>query len=153
MRYRSTKTYKQLGPVAYRQWRAESHCSKIHGYALSFYFEFESETLDVRNWCIDFGGLRELKGHLEEWFDHTLLVAEDDPNFDDLMNLQKLGLAKCTVVAKTGCEGLAEWLYEFVNTIYLPNIGEQERVWCTRVEVRETDSNMGMVVGERGDVE
>ena len=41
-KYISTKEYKQLGPVAYRQWRADSHCNKIHGYALSFKFEFES---------------------------------------------------------------------------------------------------------------
>ena len=54
--YISTKTYKHLGPVAYRQWRADSHCNLIHGYALSFHFEFESEELDARNWVMDFGG-------------------------------------------------------------------------------------------------
>ena len=153
MKYRSTKTYPELGPVAYRQWRADSHCNLIHGYALSFHFEFESDELDIRNWVVDFGGLRELKDKLEEWFDHTLLVAEDDPEFDTLMALQEKGLAKCTVVERTGCEGLATFLYEYVNTIYLPQIGEKERVWCTKVEVRETPKNMAMVVGERGDVE
>jgi 6-pyruvoyltetrahydropterin/6-carboxytetrahydropterin synthase len=152
LKYRSTKTYESLGPVAYRQWRADSHCNLIHGYALSFHFEFESDTLDVRNWCMDFGGLRPLKEKLEEWFDHTLLVAEDDPHFDELMKLQELGLAKCTVVEKTGCEGLATFLYEYVNTIFLPSYGEHDRVWCTKVEVRETEKNMAMVVGERGDV-
>ncbi len=49
-KYISTKTYKQIGPVAYRQWRADSHCNLIHGYALSFHFEFECDTLDARNW-------------------------------------------------------------------------------------------------------
>ena len=153
MRYVSTKTYKQLGPVAYRQWRAESHCNVIHGYALSFHFEFESETLDARNWVIDFGGLRPLKELLEDWFDHTLLVANDDPCKPALLELGALGIAKITEVEKTGCEGLATFLYEYVNTIYLKDVGEADRVWCTRVEVRETPSNMSMVVGERGDVE
>ena len=46
-KYISTKTYKHLGPVAYRQWRADSHCNLIHGYALSFHFEFEADTLAV----------------------------------------------------------------------------------------------------------
>ena len=78
-KYISTKTYRQIGPVAYRQWRADSHCRLIHGYALSFHFEFECDTLDARNWCMDFGGLKPLKALLEDWFDHTLLVAEDDP--------------------------------------------------------------------------
>jgi len=151
MKYISTKTYKQLGPVAYRQWRAESHCNLIHGYALSFHFEFESDTLDVRNWVIDFGGLRPLKDLLEDWFDHTLLVADDDPLRDDLLKLGELGLAKITQVEKTGCEGIAEYLYEYINTIFLPEYGEGNRVWCSRVEVRETDSNMAMVIGHSGD--
>jgi len=152
MKYKSTKTYKQLGPVAYRQWRADSHCSKIHGYALSFHFEFESDTLDARNWVMDFGGLRPLKDLLEDWFDHTLLVANDDPKREMLLALGKAGVAKITEVEKTGCEGIADFLYEYVNTIFLANYGEQDRIWCTRVEVRETDSNMAMVVGLRGDV-
>lgn len=151
--YVSTKTYHHLGPVAYRQHAAESHCNVLHGYALSFHFEFESETLDVRNWVIDFGSLRPLKGLLEDWFDHTLLVAGDDPKYDDLVNLGDLGLAKIVVVAKTGCEGIAEWLYEYINTIFLPSFGEGERVWCSRVEVRETPSNMAMKIGHRADGE
>ncbi len=150
----STKTYKQAFPVAYRQWRAESHCNQIHGYALSFHFEFESDTLDVRNWVVDFGSLKPLKAQLEEWFDHTLLVAADDPEFVRLTYLGELKLAEVVVVDKTGCEGIADWLYEWINTIFLPEYGEtDDRVWCSRVEVRETESNMAMRVGHREDNE
>lgn len=152
-KYISTKTYKQLGPVAYRQWRADSHCNLVHGYALSFYFEFESDVLDVRNWVLDFGGLRPLKDNLEDWFDHTLLVAQDDPHREALLNLGKLGIAKITEVEKTGCEGIADFLYEYINTIFLPSYGEQDRIWCSRVEVRETDANMAMRIGHREDNE
>jgi 6-pyruvoyltetrahydropterin/6-carboxytetrahydropterin synthase len=104
---------------------------------------------------MDFGGLKPLKERLEEWFDHTLLVAEDDPKKSELLRLGDLGLAKITVVEKTGCEGLADFLYEYVNTIFLPMYGktEAERIWCCRVEVRETDSNMAMRVGHREDRE
>lgn len=151
MKYISTKTYKQLGPVAYRQWKADSHCNLIHGYALSFHFEFESETLDARNWVMDFGGLRPLKDILEEFFDHTLLVAEDDPYRKELEHLGQLGIAQIRVVSATGCEAIAEYLYEYINTIFLPDYGEDHRIWCTKVEVRETDSNMAMVTGQRGD--
>jgi 6-pyruvoyltetrahydropterin/6-carboxytetrahydropterin synthase len=152
-KYISTKTYNQIGPVAYRQWRADSHCNLIHGYALSFHFEFESDTLDVRNWVMDFGGLKPLKNSLEDWFDHTLLVAQDDPMREHLLNLGKLKLAKITEVEKTGCEGIADFLYEYINTIFLPSYGEEKRIWCSRVEVRETDSNMAMRVGHREDNE
>ena len=152
MKYISTKTYKHLGPVAYRQWKADSHCNLIHGYALSFHFEFESETLDARNWVMDFGGLRPLKDKLEEWFDHTLLLAQDDPHYNDIKKLGDLGIAKITEVEKTGCEGIASFLYEYVNTIFLKDYGEDKRVWCTKVEVRETESNMAMIKGARFDV-
>jgi 6-pyruvoyltetrahydropterin/6-carboxytetrahydropterin synthase len=155
-KYISTKTYRHLGPVAYRQWRADSHCNLIHGYALSFHFEFECDTLDARNWAMDFGGLKPLKDKLEEWFDHTLLVAQDDPQREELLRLGKLGLAKITEVERTGCEGIADFLYEYINTIYLPDLygkGEAERLWCSKVEVRETDSNMAMRVGHRADNE
>ena len=154
-KYISTKTYKQIGPVAYRQWRADSHCNLIHGYALSFHFEFEADTLDARNWVTDFGGLKPLKSVLEDWFDHTLLVAQDDPMREHLLNLGKLKLAKITEVEKTGCEGIADFLYEYINTILLPSFGasEAQRVWCSKVEVRETDANMAMRVGHREDKE
>ena len=152
-KYFSTKTYKQIGPVAYRQWRADSHCNLIHGYAMSFHFEFEADTLDARNWVTDFGGLKPLKGLLEDWFDHTLLVAQDDPMREELLNLGKLKLAKITEVERTGCEGIADFLYEYVNTIFLPEYGEGKRVWCTRIEVRETDANMAMRIGRREDNE
>tara|TARA_R110002072_G_scaffold199505_2_gene357168 strand:- start:390 stop:857 length:468 start_codon:yes stop_codon:yes gene_type:complete len=152
LKYISTKTYKQIAPVAYRQWKADSHCNKIHGYALSFYFEFEATTLDARNWVMDFGGLRPLKDKLEEWFDHTLLLALDDPNYKDIKKLGELGLAKITEVEKTGCEGIASFLYEYVNTIFLPSYGEQDRIWCRRVEVRETDNNMAYIEGNRYDI-
>ena len=97
--------------------------------------------------------MRPLKGLLEDWFDHTLLVAEDDPDREHLLKLGELGLAKITEVEKTGCEGLATYLYEYINTIFLPGWEPGERVWCCKVEVRETDSNMAMKVGHREDGE
>lgn len=153
MKYVSTKTYKHLGPVAYRQWRADSHCNMIHGYALSFKFYFECDDLDVRNWAMDYGGLKPLRDKLEEWFDHTMLVAEDDPEITTFALLGAKKLAKITYVAKTGCEGIADFLYEYVNTYFLPGYGknEAERLWCFRVEVSETDANMAYREGHRED--
>ena len=82
-------------------------------------------------------------------------MAQDDPMREELLRLGKIGLAKITEVEKTGCEGIADFLYEYVNTIYLPSFGkgESDRIWCSKVEVRETDSNMAMRVGHREDGE
>lgn len=144
MAYISTKTY---GPeagfsVAYRQWRADSHCNLLHGYSLGFHFEFEAKDLDFRNWVMDFGGFKSLKEVLEDNFDHTLLVAEDDPELETFRALGHKGLAKVVVLPMLGCEGLAKILAEYINTVWLEDNGYGDgRVKLIKVEVRETPSN------------
>lgn len=146
----STKTYgAERGlAVAYRQWRADSHCRLIHGYAMGFHFEFECDDndLDARNWCVDFGGLKTLKDQLEDWFDHTLLVAQDDPEFKTFEDLHNRKLCKMVVVERTGCEGLAKWLFEYMSEIWIPDNGYKDRVRMRMVEVRETPANSARYV-------
>ena len=69
--FRSTKTFgHHLGLSAcFRQHRAESHCRLLHGYALQIKLTFEADTLDVRNWVVDFGALKPLRKRFEELFD------------------------------------------------------------------------------------
>jgi 6-pyruvoyltetrahydropterin/6-carboxytetrahydropterin synthase len=143
-KFRSTKTYHQLFPVAYRQWRSDSHCNQVHGYALSVHLEFGTNELDARNWCVDFGSLKPLRHLLEDWFDHTLLVAQDDPHRELLLQLGTAKIAKITEVEKTGCEGLSDFIFDYINSIWLKDYGYYGRVICTCVEVRETESNMAM---------
>jgi 6-pyruvoyltetrahydropterin/6-carboxytetrahydropterin synthase len=146
--YVSTKSYDTRSgfSIAYRQWKADSHCKYIHGYALGFDFEFESETLDVRNWVCDFGGFKTLKSFLEEYFDHTLLVAQDDPELEFFKEIDRRGLAQVREVTATGCEGLSEWLYWYMNEVWLPENGYQgSNVHCRKVHVHETEANSGWV--------
>ena len=150
--YVSTKRYDHDRgySIAYRQYKADSHCRLIHGYSLAFDLEFESETLDVRNWCVDFGSLRTFKEFLDDHFDHTMVVAEDDPEFDTFKMLEDKGLCKLTIVEKTGCEGLAKFLYDYINEIWLPdnypnNVDREIR--CRKVRVWETPSNSAWYEG------
>jgi len=145
----STKTYgHEIGLSAcYRQWRAESHCRLLHGYALSVKFEFEATELDVRNWVVDFGSLKSLKGMLEDTFDHTLLVAEDDPMKDELCQLAGIGLARAVVVPATGCEAFAKLIYECAE-IWLVGNGYAPRCRVRSVEVREHGANSAIYVGD-----
>lgn len=152
-KFTSCKEYKEIGPVAYRQWRADSHCSKIHGYAMSFKFHFGSAELDARNWVVDFGGLQPLKEYIESMFDHTLLVASDDPLYKELQHLHTLGLATVREVSATGCESIADMLYKYVNGHLLPSFGMSDSVWCFKVEVRETGANSAYRTGHRNDNE
>lgn len=151
-KYTSTKEYIDSFPAAYRQWRADTHCHEIHGYSFSMKFYFGTNDLDARNWAADYGGLKELKKILEEQFDHKLLVAEDDPDLETFKLLQEKKMANLTILPKLGCESLADMLYKYINSVYIPEFwGEHEskRLWCYRVEVRETVSNMAFREGHR----
>jgi 6-pyruvoyltetrahydropterin/6-carboxytetrahydropterin synthase len=158
MKYKfvSTKEYHDAFPCAYRQWRADSHCQFVHGYSFSMKFYFGCNSLDARNWCADYGGLKELKEILQSQFDHTTLVAEDDPQLDWYKEAERRGIMKLTILPKLGCEGLADMLYKYVNGVFIPDFwgpGEADRLWCFRVEVRETQSNMAYREGHREDNE
>ena len=140
--YVSTKTYSAERGLStcFRQWRADSHCSRSHGYALGFHLEFASLDLDARNWTVDFGGLKDFKGILDDTFDHTMLVAEDDPHKDYLLGLQERGLAKVVLVQATGCEAMAKLVFEVLEQ-YLKDAGYGDRVKVLLVEVREHGAN------------
>lgn len=144
MPYRSSKTYgHEIGlSCCFRQWRAESHCRLLHGYALSIHLEFEcgEDDLDVRNWVVDFGSLKSFKAQLENTFDHKLLVAEDDPEKDLLCSLAGLGLADVVVVEKTGCEAFAKLVFDCAE-IWLGDAGYAPRVAMHSVTVREHGAN------------
>lgn len=142
----STKTYgdEKGFPVAYRQWRAESHCNVNHGYNMKFHFEFECCDLDERNWSVDYGSLRTIKEALDDWFDHKTLVSEDDPKREIFEILANEKLANLTWVEATGCEALARFLWDYSEAWLIEN-GYSPRVRMRRVEVRETAANMAYV--------
>lgn len=142
MNYISTKTYgHDIGLSAcFRQWKADSHCKYLHGYALAVRVEFEAGLLDERNWVVDFGSLKSFKGWLETTFDHKLLVAEDDPQRRELVHLDDLGLARVILVPATGCEAFAEMIYQCAK-IWLDDNGYSPRVRVKSVEVREHGAN------------
>lgn len=147
-KFYSTKTYgHDLGlSAAFRQWRADSHCRFIHGYALSFKFEFEAEELDIRNWVVDFGGLKGLKGMLENTFDHKLLVAEDDPELEWFKEAERRGIAEVVVVQAGGCEKFAELVYNVTEQWMIDN-GFSPRCKLVSVEVREHGANSAIYRG------
>lgn len=143
-RYRSTKTYgAEVGlSCAFRQWRADSHCRFIHGYALGITVTFEAQTLDRNGWVIDFGGLKTLKQQLVDRFDHKLLVAGDDPYLPGLQALTLgTGAADVVVVPATGCEAFAQQVCRMAQEWLLANGHTDGRVRVHSVEVREHGAN------------
>ena len=150
MRYQSTKTFgHDLGiSCAFRQWRAtHSHCSKIHGYALSVTMVFEANTLDDRNWVMDFGGFKQIKQEIMDTFDHKLVVAADDPMLDEFKNLHKLGVADVVILPKVGCEAFAQFISQAMVEPMIKE-GFSDRVKLVSVEVREHGANSAVFFGE-----
>lgn len=148
--FRSTKTYgTSLGlSCCFRQWKAEkSHCSLLHGYSIGVKLTFEADVLDERNWVMDFGGLSEVKQFLGETFDHTLLIAEDDPYIDEISGLAGLGIANVVVLPSVGCEAFAAHIFAFVEE-WLHDRHHAPRVMLSSVEVFEHGANSAVYLGE-----
>lgn len=152
MKYQSTKTYShEVGLSAcFRQHRAESHCRYLHGYALAVTLVFETDELDCRNWVVDFGSLKSLKGRLEDAFDHKTVVAEDDPHMEWFKVAEDMGLCQLRILPAVGCEMFAEYIYGMVDVWLLDN-GYAPRVVLKYVEVREHGANSARYC--KGDLE
>jgi 6-pyruvoyltetrahydropterin/6-carboxytetrahydropterin synthase len=144
----STKTYEHLGSVCFRQWRATSHCKLLHGYALTIRIEFQAKTLDENNWVIDFGGLKTFKEWLETHYDHTLVIARDDPQQLNLLDLAGMDLARVIVLPATGCEEFAHHIY-FGAADWLKRNGHTPRVKVRSVEVSEHGANSAIYMGDK----
>lgn len=141
--FRSTKRF--IGfPCTHRQWRAESHCRFVHGYSREFYFEFAASELTKEGWVVDFGGLKEIKSWLDDVFDHTFLVAQDDPKLPEFQALDKEGVIQLRVLPNPGMEGTALYVYEKASEILRKLYGE--RAWITKVEVRENEKNSAFYI-------
>ena len=116
----------------------------IHGYALQFELQFGSKDLDEKNWVVDFGGLKELKEWLKHMFDHTYLVAKDDPEMDTVLLLEDRNLIDMRLVDAVGCERFAELTFDKASSIIADKYGD--RCWVESVTVREHESNSATCV-------
>ena len=146
-KFTSTKVFDGFSTV-FRQWKADTtHCKYLHGYGISFKLWFEGD-LDDRNWVWDFGGMKRAKTKIDgkspkAWmdymFDHTLIVAQDDPFIEAFKQMEEAGVAQIRVIPATGAEKFAEYIYnklnEFVHT------ETDGRVRVTKVKFMEHGKN------------
>ena len=114
--------------TCFRQWKAEgTHCRFLHGYGIYFILRFGGE-LDERNWVWDFGGFKRAKTKIKwdgkefspkDWFefmfDHTTVIAEDDPELDSFKELANKGIIQLRIVPKVGCEIFAKLVFDVIS--------------------------------------
>ena len=140
MDYKSTKLFEGYS-TAFRQWRAKhSHCQFVHGYALKFKVTFEGN-LDELNWVCDFGCFKRngIKDHMNHMFDHTTIVAKDDPELNSFKNLEEKGLIQLRILNHVGCEKFAEYVFNYINTKVFEET--EGRVRVLKVESFEGGTN------------
>jgi len=146
-KFQSTKLFDGFSTV-FRQWKAEgTHCRFLHGYGVSFRVWFEGE-LDERNWVFDFGGMKRAKGNIDgknpkEWmdymFDHTTIVATDDPGIGGFRTMNELGIIQLRELEAVGAEQFAKYIYDKLNTFVQEET--EGRVSVVRVEFMEHSKN------------
>ena len=145
--FQSTKLFDGYSTV-FRQWKAEgTHCRFLHGYGISFRVWFEGE-LDERNWVWDFGGMKRAKGTIDNmnpkaWmdymFDHTTIVAEDDPGLGGFKTMDQLGIIQLRIIPAVGAEQFAKFIFKKLNTFVQEET--DGRVKVVRVEFMEHSKN------------
>jgi 6-pyruvoyltetrahydropterin/6-carboxytetrahydropterin synthase len=146
-KFQSTKVFDGFSCV-FRQWKAEgTHCRFLHGYGVSFKVWFEGE-LDERNWVWDFGGMKRANGTIDgmnpkAWmdymFDHTTLIAEDDPYLEGWKAMDHHGLIQLRVIPHVGAERFAEFVFNKINDFVKAETDNRVRV--TKVEFMEHNKN------------
>ena len=146
-KYQSTKVFDGFSCI-FRQWKAEgTHCRFLHGYGISFKVTFEGE-LDERNWVWDFGGMKRAKGTIDgmnpkAWmdhmFDHTTIIAEDDPQVEFFKVMHSKDLIQLRIIPATGAEQFAKYIYEKLNTFVKEETNG--RVKVVRVKFMENNKN------------
>ena len=146
-KFQSTKLFDGFSCV-FRQWKAEgTHCRFLHGYGVSFRVWFEGE-LDERNWVWDFGGMKRANGKIDgknpkEWmdymFDHTTIIAEDDPFINAFKQMEVAGVAQIRILPAVGAEQFAKYIFEKLNTFVQEETSG--RVKVVRVEFMEHNKN------------
>lgn len=148
-KYKSTKTYNHDRGLstAFRQWKAkESHCSFLHGYAFAIKLVFGSNELDIRNWVVDFGGLKPLYKEFEGLFDHKTIVSADDPEYEWFMEAHRRKILDLVVLDMVGCEMFAKEVYKRTEG-WLDRSGYGNRVKLISAEVMEHGANSGIYEG------
>ena len=145
--FRSTKRFSGYS-CCFRQWRAEhSHCRFLHGYALSFRVEF-SGPLDHRNWVCDFGSFSRngIKDRLRFLFDHTTIIAEDDPEKQYFQELEAKGLVQLRIFDAVGAEKFAQKVYTEIMLLLEKDTHAAGRVHVSRVECFENENNSAIFI-------
>ena len=151
-KFQSSKIFDGFSTVFRQHTAEETHCRFVHGYGISFKVYFEGE-LDNRNWVWDFGGMKRAKtlidgmqpkAWMDYMFDHTMVIAEDDPAINAFKQMETAGVAQVRIIPATGAEKFVEFIFNKVNPFVFEETGGRVRV--TKVKFMEHGKNAAYYV-------
>lgn len=128
-----TKLYSDF-PFAHRAPKHDGHCKLIHGHNWSFEITFVAAKRDENGFVVDFGKLKELREMLNSFFDHTLVLNDNDPLRDEFRAFCKLWkLDNIVLVPDCSCEGIAMFVHQMSNALVMKQTAERVHVRTVRV--------------------
>jgi 6-pyruvoyltetrahydropterin/6-carboxytetrahydropterin synthase len=79
------------------------------------------------------------KAWMDYMFDHTTIVAEDDPNINLFKTMDENNIIQLRIIPATGAEQFAKYIYEKLNTFIQEETNGRVRI--VQVEFREHEKN------------
>jgi 6-pyruvoyltetrahydropterin/6-carboxytetrahydropterin synthase len=126
-------------PCCHLSWANQGKRFFLHGYERTFEVEFacaetESDTV------VNSSTVREIRAALRYQFDHTTLMAVDNPQRDLFELLAERGVIDLRIMDNTGMEGSAAWVFDTAEQIV--GLTTAGRVWVSRVKARESRNHV-----------
>jgi 6-pyruvoyltetrahydropterin/6-carboxytetrahydropterin synthase len=76
---------------------------------------------------------------MDYMFDHTMIIAEDDPEVEAFKQMDAAGVAQVRIIPATGAEKFAEYIYSNINEFVKTETDNRVRV--TKVKFMEHGKN------------
>ena len=124
-------------PCCHRSWAKQGKRAFLHGCERTFDIEFAcADTEPGTGLVLNNNSLKEVRKALRYQFDHTTLIAEDDPERDLFELLADRGVIDMRIMDTTGMEGSVAWVFDTAERIVALATGG--RVWVSRIEAYES---------------
>jgi 6-pyruvoyltetrahydropterin/6-carboxytetrahydropterin synthase len=85
------------------------------------------------------------KAWMDHMFDHTLVVAEDDPELQSFRDMDSRGVVQLRIVPATGAERFAKFVYDKLNDFVQEETAGRVRI--SKVEFMEHSKNSAIYQG------
>ncbi|MGE2816336.1 6-carboxytetrahydropterin synthase [Mycobacterium heidelbergense] len=133
-RFHMRKMFDNL-PCCYRSWANQGKRFFLHGYERTFEIEFACAETEPDTSVVDPGAVRVIRAALRYQFDHTTLIAADDPQRALFELMAERGVVDLRIMDDTGMEGSAAWVFDTAERIV--GLATGGRVWVSRIKARE----------------